>query len=326
MRAAAASASLAAVLCCLTRPAAGLSKGNRLVDQTASCQLKADDDTESDKNKKAVLVRQLKEYGCRGDFHKKGDNSLVAVIAGHPGCDVTWLADQPHDTHIISDIGKDGKTRYTGFEGGAYLNFILKNYDNLPDTMAFMHGHRKSWEVNDEENILKNLDAKSYPYAGLSKKWAVDLREPDIALTHSFLEASLTKDEVKHFPKERFNFSFPSGGSFLVSKERVLARSKETWQRAYDWLETSDSKNHARALEFSWHILMGEPAQMTPPNPAKLCPKDPAACQHEAYVDDSFPKWRLQWYNSHDVGGEKIPGVGGERITIPGPGGERIKI
>eukprot|EP00929_Paragymnodinium_shiwhaense_P030917 TRINITY_DN17426_c0_g1_i2.p1 TRINITY_DN17426_c0_g1~~TRINITY_DN17426_c0_g1_i2.p1 ORF type:complete len:290 (+),score=68.24 TRINITY_DN17426_c0_g1_i2:95-871(+) len=143
-----------------------------------------------------AMKAQLKEYDCKGNFEKPGDSDIVVVVAGHPECDVTFLADQPHKAYIFSDVDKDMHKHYSGYEAGAYLNFILQNYENLPEKMAFVHGHRKAWEIGDEAKILMNLDKNSYPYAGLSKKWAVDLRRPDIRDTKEFLAHVLDPAEV----------------------------------------------------------------------------------------------------------------------------------
>eukprot|EP00929_Paragymnodinium_shiwhaense_P061046 TRINITY_DN3047_c0_g1_i1.p1 TRINITY_DN3047_c0_g1~~TRINITY_DN3047_c0_g1_i1.p1 ORF type:complete len:1399 (-),score=320.25 TRINITY_DN3047_c0_g1_i1:45-4166(-) len=252
----------------------------------------------------AGAAQQLRSgYKCQGNFVKPGDPSVVVVAATDPEhCDVAWLADQTHEVHVYSSVDKDGQHAYNGRQAAAYLSFILENYDHLPAVMAFVHsldppGHG----VEHQAQMLLNIQRDAYPYVGLSGKFAVGLTESSINLMRQFMTETFGESVAKKIPSEQYEFAFPAGSSFLVTKERVTARKKDTWQKVYDWLQKPGSRDgeRAEALEFCWHVLLGEGWEMDPQDPAVLCPHNPGACKHEAFVPDSLPSWRVDWYKGY---------------------------
>lgn len=283
---------------------------------TSARNLRGSDDCDAEEQdtarERSEVFKQLAGDCCYGDTVIPGNNDMVVVVASTPGSNPGYLADQPYEVHLSSDaISKDDHSkRYHGYEAGAYIHYILDHYDSLPPKMAFLHCHRKAWEMNDESKILSNIDKNAYEFMGLSNHWAVDLREPDIQDTRNFLMQTLPvgSPAIVNFPPNsgRFNFSFASGGAFLVSADRVRKQDKATWKRISEWLEKNPDKQSARSLEFTWHMLLGEDASMSPPDPAKLCPSNPAACSHTPYVDSSFPEWRLKWYSDHNPEAAKL--------------------
>lgn len=38
-----------------------------------------------------------------------------------------------------------------------------------------------------------------------------------------------------------------------------------------------------RMLEWTWHVIFGEPWLSLPPNPARLCPRAPAVCRNRPF-------------------------------------------
>lgn len=246
------------------------------------------------------IAEAIHQRCCFGDIVIPGTSDLIVIISATMGDDPSWLLDQPHEAHIVSDFESEHVRRHQGYEAGNYLRYIIDNYDRLPKRMAFLHSHRTAWEMDDEAGTLRYLDGKSFDFMGLSKMWALDLRPYHIEMTRDFLR-DVVRDEqlVAQLPAERFNFSFASGGSFLVSAERVRLHSKSTWESIFKWLQgLQEVKSQSMVLEFSWHMLFGEHAQMKPPRASRLCPEHPQSCLKEPYVDPSIPEWRVRWYTN----------------------------
>lgn len=259
-------------------------------------------ENESERGKLALLSRnqtEIQKRCCYGELVVPGtDDGLTVIISATEHDNPSWLVDQPYKAYIVSDFSAPSKRRHWGYEGGNYVRFILDHYEELPERMAFLHSHRSAWEVDDEAQILSSLDPESYGYMGLSNKWALDLREQHVAMVRIFFRDVVQDKELP--PEGRFDYSFPSCGAFLVSADRVRRRSKEMWQRMFQWLQDNKSKESARIAEFSWHMLLGEPAEMKPASARKLCPTNPEACSrkpYEGWDPDLAP--RVQWYNQH---------------------------
>ena len=47
---------------------------------------------------------------------------------------------------------------------------------------------------------------------------------------------------------------------FVVTKQQILARPKEDYQRIYNWLMTTSLEDQVsgRVMEFVWHIIFGQ--------------------------------------------------------------------
>jgi hypothetical protein len=77
------------------------------------------------------------------------------VVAAHFDEDVSWL----------NELSQHFQ------EAMAYLTFILQNYDNLPESLAFVHSHLSSWHTNGSqlERLLSIPCWESIPYASITK-------------------------------------------------------------------------------------------------------------------------------------------------------------
>lgn len=69
------------------------------------------------------IVNSRADFGlCDGDSH------------------IIYVADQPSP--------ENGLPENKGNEALPYLTYLIDNYENLPEVMVFMHGHRSSWHNN----------------------------------------------------------------------------------------------------------------------------------------------------------------------------------
>jgi len=174
-----------------------------------------------------------------------------------------------------------------GVESCAYLQFIIDNYDNLPENMVFIHAHRHSWHQDDYVDVLiKKLDwTKSYFNINNSDIIPLIKNDQEIAEHHFYHRTwsqcyyrksyKLWVEDVWH---DLFDgkIEMPEriegkcGAQFLVKKEIVKKYSKEFYQRLLNWLLTTDideklkvtkhsqnlsSQVSGRILEYVWNIL-----------------------------------------------------------------------
>ena len=157
--------------------------------------------------------------------------------------------------------------RNTANEASAFLKFIVDYYDNLPEVMVFLHGHRYAYH---QEDVLTLLDAIEDParlpgYCNLNLAvWGLKedpSRKPLYEEHKAWLEAWL--GPLPPLLLDR------CCAQFVVRRERVLHRPKaffeEALQHAYydvEPLPEGDSEANRRLgllFEWLWHHLFGEP-------------------------------------------------------------------
>jgi hypothetical protein len=199
---------------------------------------------------------------------------LVLVVCRY-GEDLDWLRYQPHPAVVyekhrdrVAQAGLHGVPRNTANEASAFLKFIVDYYDDLPEVMVFLHGHRYAYH---QEDVLTLLDAIEDPstlpgYCNLNLAvWGLKedpSRKPLYEEHKAWLEAWL--GPLPPLLLDR------CCAQFVVRRERVLHRPKaffeEALQHAYydvEPLPEGDSEANRRLgllFEWLWHYLFGEPA------------------------------------------------------------------
>ena len=73
--------------------------------------------------------------------------------------DVSWTQRQPYPVALMVKGQPEGTPFNTphvthGREGLSYLQFIIDNYDGLPEHIIFLHGHRTSWHATVSDALL----------------------------------------------------------------------------------------------------------------------------------------------------------------------------
>jgi hypothetical protein len=184
-----------------------------------------------------------------------------------------------------------------GHEANVYLTYIIENYANLPSIMVFIHGHRKhrhgtrdtestspiirreddnaQFERMDYDNLktIKALNleyTRSKGYANLrcmtspgcpaeiqpfrpdaERDWKWRPQEAEMAGAWKELFGNVT--EVPRI------IATPCCAQFAVSKEQVLKRKKEEYERYLRWLYGTPLNDFTsgRIFEYLWHIIFG---------------------------------------------------------------------
>lgn len=153
-----------------------------------------------------------------------------------------------------------------GKEATAYLNYIINNYENLPNKIAFIHGHEYAWHQSGPYNLISMiLRAKVDEYGYVS-------------LNNNFLPLSTNKNYIfnllKKYWKDYFyeylgelpnEFIHDCCAQFIVSKELILKHPKQAYQKWYNLCniinsnkEDEKDENYAIMFEYIWYIIFKE--------------------------------------------------------------------
>ena len=186
------------------------------------------------------------------------------------------------DNHTVSDL--HAKLTNKGHEGNAYLTFIMEHYDNLPDIVVFLHAARNGtfagWhnDAPGHDNLfsVQNLRLNyvlEQGYVNLRCSWtpgcpdAVQpFRHPPDPRKHA--EPYIAAAWAQMFPGEKVPevFAVPCCAQFAVTREQILKRPREDYERYFQWLMESelDDTVSGRVMEYLWHIIFGRNAVHCP--------------------------------------------------------------
>ncbi|RMZ34957.1 hypothetical protein D0859_00910 [Hortaea werneckii] len=166
-----------------------------------------------------------------------------------------------------------------------YLSFIIDNYDALPWSVIFLHGHLDAWHQEDTAvNLIHSLNRNQLARAGyisLRCDWfpscPAELRPKDHDAVvwgseglHEDTEKAVSHSWRQLFPNKDLpqTIAAPCCAQFAVTRQAILRRSKADFERMRQWLiETLMSDElSGRVFEKMWaYIFTGEPVYCPPP-------------------------------------------------------------
>ena len=203
---------------------------------------------------------------------------MLVIVTSHWKEDLTWLKQSKFPVVLIDKEGSDPSCftpwRVIPNRGGAesvYFKFIIENYDNLPDHVAFIHGHENSHHQNYPVPLLQVIESANLEYGYIPLNGCV--RFYSFFNEEGVANGPLIWDTL-HLPQDKkpkigqMMISQPAS-QFIVSRERILANSKEFYEHIYNvimteepefekWSKTYVGKNWAY-LEHVIHVIFGEP-------------------------------------------------------------------
>ena len=204
--------------------------------------------------------------------------SLV-IVTSHWKEDLSWLKKSRFPVVLIDKEGADPTCFEAqhiipnkGLDAAAYFTYIIENYDNLPDHVAFIHGHETSWHHRHDRPLLEVIESaniQKYEYIPLNnfiriygfcdEPKNVD-SSPGMKLKSfwNFLNLPPLPDMTK--------FVIPICSQFIVSRRRILNIPKELWKellRIVVTAEGDDAKIWPNFFEFIYHIIFSESIELT---------------------------------------------------------------
>ena len=187
----------------------------------------------------------------------------MEIITCHYKEDITWLKESPYPVNVIHKEGGDIPSidiTYTcpndnkGDEAVAYLKFIIKRYNTLPDHCVFLHGHEHAHHHQYDKSLLELIECaniEKYDYITLNNSWRFqtvsNLENLQWRPNNKLLLALLDNN----IPSE--NLVYDANGQFIVSKQYILKNTLEFYKILYDRL--LDETYNGYMFEECWHLL-----------------------------------------------------------------------
>lgn len=207
------------------------------------------------------------------------------LIVAHYNEDLSWLGcvdGSKFNTVIVSKTHAQSQIyqpENKGFEASAYLEYIARNYDTLPEFCVFVHGHQRSWHhLGDLSDLVNSLPlCAATGYRNFNHR---QLNEPQDGFFNLFLDQGQVASGHEAFLlwqvlaptlfahvgglqlPDNATFRHRACAQFVVHRDLIRRYSKIQWEGLLeDFLiscrKTSESsKTCACCYEWSWSLLM----------------------------------------------------------------------
>jgi hypothetical protein len=238
----------------------------------------------------------------------EGSTSKIIVMGKMTSEDTSWVLELPEWKNAVYVVDTNGSASPTGLrtainkghEAMPYLTYIVDNYPNFPDVIAFVHAHRDGWPTawhTDTKDHSAVLMLQTLRTDTVIKHGYVNLRcnlevgcpaevqpfrenadEKQKAQDRTFLDVygSLFNRTLQEMRQEIQVVASPCCAQFAVSAQQVLARPKSDYDRYLRYLEETEYDDYTigRVLEYIWHMIFGRKPLHCP---------DPAQCYCDVY-------------------------------------------
>ena len=150
---------------------------------------------------------------------------------------------------LLNNVGREGHT---------YYKHIYDNYDNLPDYTIFLQGN----PFDHSPNIISNLNNYiNNKYLSIDFEFLSETIS-NCNLTgcphHPGLPLIETYEKLFGERKKNMEFKFGAGAQFIVSKKKILQRSKEFYLKIVKILENDINPIEGFVIE-RFHKLIFTP-------------------------------------------------------------------
>ena len=181
------------------------------------------------------------------------------IVTSHFKEDLSWLKKAKWDVVVIDHKGSAPSAikplaviPNRGREASSYLKYILDNWDNLPDYVAFIHGHEDAWHhfKGPLLPIIENTDLEPGMYTSLN---------------YIFGQPLNMKDSIQPYWGEWLGLGplpkdppcAPGAAQFIVARDRILSRPKKLYQDMYDYIIDPHNDHYAIGCfyEYIWHYI-----------------------------------------------------------------------
>jgi Protein of unknown function (DUF3431) len=193
----------------------------------------------------------------------------LTIVTSHWNEDLEWLKKSKWPVVLIDKEGAEPTTLpaqhvipNVGRETSVYFKYIIENYENLPDSVAFLHGHEEAYHQFHGRHLLEVIEKANYD------------KYEFISLNNYYRNYPFVDEDTEYMKIEKYwnLFDFPEmykpprwfmllvpiGAQFIVSKNRILKHSKESYQRWYNIVMADKKDILPLFFENIWHILFGE--------------------------------------------------------------------
>lgn len=185
------------------------------------------------------------------------------IVSSHFNEDVSWLNGLGHPYWVVSkgqnrpSVKNFNTIPNRGLEFSSYLWFLLNNWDNLPERIAFIHGHKDSYhQQHSMDHALRNLKNSDFSY--LNGDFSLAIHRLDSShpwFNGHFFEmwSYLGLDSVYAPPDHAL---IRPSTQCLIARDFLKSRGRRFWEHIFNCLMSHESHYHlALVLEIAWPFI-----------------------------------------------------------------------
>jgi hypothetical protein len=204
----------------------------------------------------------------------------IEIVTSHWKEDLTWLLKSPWPVNLIDKEGAAPSPFTPKFvipnQGNAeivYMKYIIENYDNLPDHVAFIHGHEDSYHQFHRRpllDVIMGANIHRYDFIPLNNIFRQfyfnDFVDDIVRFKTFFTYFGFYECDT---PPNNARIVAPMCSQFIASRNAIRRYPKKEWTRWYN-LMANESRNYVSLgvcfIEHFWHIIFGQ-GRICGPNP-----------------------------------------------------------
>lgn len=179
--------------------------------------------------------------------------------------DISWAYQTDADAVYVYDKGSGGNRGIPlpniGKESHTYLTHIIRNYDVLDDVLIFTQGKpfdHMHFPDKEDTNFVNKISRDFKGYKGLSFR-ARESKDfihagwwfPDEKLPHDLVYKQIFGEDKSAPDMLKFNY----GAIFCVSKDKILLKNKEFYERCLDVLGQEANPINGYVFERFWPLI-----------------------------------------------------------------------
>ena len=199
----------------------------------------------------------------------------IFILSSHYEEDLNWLINQKEYDYLIYSKNKNAKEiinapeekiriiENRGMEATSYIRFILDFYENIPDYVAFCHGHESAWhQHSDILSIIKSYNLND-EYFTLNNPYYRNCLYDDCPQEISYPADKRVWNKIKSL-KSELMIELPDlleitmGAQFIIKKENILRHKKPFYENILRWLNTQEEMTESAAgiiIEQLWYLI-----------------------------------------------------------------------
>lgn len=223
----------------------------------------------------------------------------MEIVSCHFKEDLRWLELSPYPVHIVGKEGGDShlyKGKFASVdvipnfanEAGSYLWYIASNYERLPESVSFIHGHETS--THQKISIFEAINKYgNLPFVDLNRFMNFYLLLlPNSTFQFVELWNFLLAPTLGRCPKV---VNFRGMAQFSVHRDVIRSRSKEFWEGLYEKtrrLCDTPSRTYVMGwfYEATWQLIFGLESPLEDQSRVNLAQIDNFLSHRPAVIDD----------------------------------------
>lgn len=193
---------------------------------------------------------------------------LATVVIAHYNENIDWVNSIDRNKFNIEIYSKTLKEynyidQNRGNEASSYLQYIIDNYENLPEHNFFVHGHNNSYhqDITNDDFLNKVKLPSRYSYFNINRRdYYIKSLKQEYSIQYMHLKTYWPLNEIE-VPDD---LSFYSCAQFYVHRDFIYSHSRGLYKKMFDWLMTTDLDNKLRVpqnyystrlFEYMWHVI-----------------------------------------------------------------------